>query len=114
MRSTSPAAWTHPYVCEDVFYPPHGFVLEHYYIESREDIVVYEREHPRNSISTQKIRVNGYRSSGNYSVEVVEYGGRKEDMLEEFSREVEEGSLAQAIDLAHVVAARVVTSPTPA
>lgn len=44
MRSSAPAEWSHPDVCEAVFDAPVGYSLERYYLENRETTVYYRRD----------------------------------------------------------------------
>jgi len=44
METTAPSGWSHPAVCEAVFDPPPGHVLEEYYLEQRTVTVYYRRK----------------------------------------------------------------------
>lgn len=111
MQNVSPTDWKHPLVSENVFRAPHGFSVEHYYIESQEDIVIYHRECLPVGITSQKIEISGHRSTGNYTISVEEYGQTTRADLSDFSRELEGVSLETAVDFVCVVAAKLLTTP---
>lgn len=113
MEQTAPSEWSHPLVTEAVFNPPHGFSLNHYYVEAREDIVIYERSQTPASVLSQQIEIEGYRSTGNYTIATQEYGDNIRDGVCRFERVLEEESLETAVDMAHVTAAKLLTTPPP-
>ena len=68
MEATAPSGWSHPAVCEAVFDPPPGHVLEEYYLEQR-TVTVYYRQKDAES----NHRLAGIDEPDEYTLETCPY-----------------------------------------
>jgi len=79
MREHPPEAWHHPRIHEPVFDAPEGFVLERYELTVRQQRIHYREIEPPADVDMRGVYVEGYDSSGNFSVEIARYPLHEDD-----------------------------------
>jgi hypothetical protein len=132
MELTHPSEWTHPEVCEAVFDPPAGYVLDEYYLENRTAIVYYQREDAEDRCrlagggqpdeytpeTCPYLYVHVWRGSGDATVALAPWRGAhgpgsKHQEIEPVADPPEECGLEVAITVAREWARKTVATDTP-
>lgn len=77
-----PGAWQHPRIHEAAFDAPEGFELDRYELTTRQQRIHYHEREPPADLKLRGVYVEGYDSSGNFSVELARYPPRDEDRVD--------------------------------